>query len=42
MTRNVVVHLSGAHEVFTDFVIDVKINSLGEEVVDSGVKMEAS
>lgn len=42
MTRNMVVHLSGTKEVFADFVIDVKINSLGEESSDSGVKMIVS
>lgn len=42
MTGDVVVHLSSAEEVLADFMIDVEIDSLGEESSDSGVEMEAS
>jgi len=42
VTRNMVVHLSGAIKVFTNHMIDMNINSLGKEIGDSRIEMVLS
>jgi len=42
VTRDVVVHLSGAVEMLSDGVVDVDVNSLGEIVGNDGIKVELS
>jgi len=42
MSGDVIVHLSGTKEMSSNFMINVQINSFGEEHGDSRIKVQSS